>query len=163
MIHLVAGDILLTGAQVIAHGVAPKDSMTHGLSLALHQYFPSMHKDFHHWCNHTHAEPGAAWLWTSASGKRIVNLLTQEGSHGHGGFTGKATLKHVRDALKALHKMIETESFASIALPRLATGAGGLQWPDVLSLIQEQLGDSKIPVYVYAEYHAGRKAKEPSR
>ena len=51
MIHEVAGDILLTRAQVIAHGIAANDPMTEGLALSLHEKHPSMHKDFHHWCH----------------------------------------------------------------------------------------------------------------
>jgi O-acetyl-ADP-ribose deacetylase (regulator of RNase III) len=160
MIHLVSGDILLSQAHVIAHGVAPNDPMTHGLSLAIHQRYPAMHKDFHHWCNHTHAKPGEAWLWGGANKIRIVNLLTQEPSLNHGHHVGRATLKHVRDALKALRKMIDKEGFTSIALPRLATGVGNLQWTDVEPVIREVLGDLNIPVYVYADYHAGQKAKE---
>ena len=160
MLHFVSGDILSSRAQVIAHGVAPNDPMTHGLSFAIHQRFPAMHKDFHHWCNHAHAKPGEAWMWGGAGGVRIVNLLTQEPAINHTHHVGKASVKHVRDALKALRKMIEKEGFASLALPRLATGVGGLQWSDVEPVIREQLGDVKIPIYVYAEYHAGVKAKE---
>jgi O-acetyl-ADP-ribose deacetylase (regulator of RNase III) len=160
MLHFISGDILLSRAQVIAHGVAPNDPMTHGLSLAIHQRIPAMHKDFHHWCNHTHAKPGEAWMWGGPNGARIVNLLTQEPALNHGHHVGKATLKHVRDSLKALRKMIDNEGFKSIALPRLATGVGGLQWSDVEPVIREVLGDCKIPIYVYSEYHPGVKAAE---
>jgi O-acetyl-ADP-ribose deacetylase (regulator of RNase III) len=37
MIHEVSGDILLTTAQAIAHGVAPNDHFDHGLALALRE------------------------------------------------------------------------------------------------------------------------------
>jgi O-acetyl-ADP-ribose deacetylase (regulator of RNase III) len=161
VIHHVSGDILLTGAQVLAHGVSPNDPMKQGLALALHERYPAMHKDYHHWCSQTHPKPGEAWAWAGAGGVRIVNLLTQEGGYGHGGRPGKATAKHVRDALKALAKMAAEESFTSIALPRLATGVGGLEWDDVLPILEERLGDLGIPVIVYSEFHAGQKAKEP--
>ncbi len=160
MIYIVNGDILLSQAQAIAHGVAPNDPMAHGLSLAIHQRFPAMHKDFHHWCSRTHAKPGEAWVWDGPGGERIVNLLTQEPAINHTHHVGKATVKHVRDALKALRKIIEAEPITSIALPRLATGVGGLQWTDVEPLIREQLGDCKIPVYVHGEYQPGVRAVE---
>ena len=51
MIHEVEGAILLTGAQAIAHGVAPNDPMNQGLALSLHERYPAMHKDFHLWCH----------------------------------------------------------------------------------------------------------------
>ncbi len=160
MIQQVSGDILLSKAQVIAHGVAPKDPMNQGLALSLHEKYPAMHKDFHHWCVQHNGQSGDAWMWGSTDGVRVVNLLTQEGSTGHAAHPGRASLKHVRDSLKALAKMARKESFKSIALPRLATGVGGLEWREVLPVIEEQLGDLGIPVVVYSEFHAGKSASE---
>jgi O-acetyl-ADP-ribose deacetylase (regulator of RNase III) len=162
MIHNVSGDILLSGAQVIAHGIAANDPMSKGLALSLHQKYPAMHKDFHHWCNREHPKPGEIWMWGGAEGVRVVNMLTQEGGYGHGAHPGKATTKHVRDALKALAKLAAQESFKSIALPKVATGVGGLQWTDVEPLIREQLSSLDIPVYVYVDFHAGKRAVEPA-
>lgn len=161
MIHQVAGDILLSKAQVIAHGVAPNDPMSQGLALSLHKKFPAMHKDFHHWCHHAHPEPGAAWLWGGPNGVRVVNLLTQDGGYGHGQRPGKATVKHLSDALRALAKMAAQESFTSLALPRVATGVGGLTWEEVWPVIEERLGGLDIPVYVYADFRPGQRAVEP--
>lgn len=161
MIHEVAGDILLSRAQALAHGVAPNDPMKQGLARALHEKYPAMHKDFHHWCNLEHPQPGAAWMWGGAGGLRIVNLLTQEGGYGHGAKPGKATLKHVRDSLRELAHLVEREGFGSLALPRLATGVGGLDWNEVRPVILERLGGLAIPVYLYSEYHAGQQAAEP--
>jgi|TARA_B100000315_G_C14519521_1_gene560847 O-acetyl-ADP-ribose deacetylase (regulator of RNase III) len=84
MIHEVEGDILLSKAQVIAHGVAANDPMNQGLALALHERYPSMHKDYHHWCHQQHPKPGAAWVWGGAEGVRIISLLTQDGGYGEG-------------------------------------------------------------------------------
>lgn len=160
MLHPVSGDILLTRAQVIAHGVAPNDPMNQGLALALHERYPAMHKDFHHWCNRQHPAPGTAWMWGGADGVRIVNLLTQDGGYGHGGKPGRATEKNVREALRALVRLIEAEGFKSLALPRLATGVGGLAWSTVWPIVEERLGNLSLPIYVYAEYHPGQRADE---
>jgi O-acetyl-ADP-ribose deacetylase (regulator of RNase III) len=66
----------------------------------------------------------------------------------------------VNHCLKALCKTIETEKFKSVALPRLATGVGGLDWKDVKPLMEKHLGHLSIPVYVYGTYHAGVQAEE---
>lgn len=161
MIHEVEGDILLTGAQAIAHGVAPNDPMNQGLALSLHERYPAMHKDFHHWCHQQHPKPGEAWAWGGAEGVRIINLLTQEGGYGGGNKPGKASEPNVNHALRALKKIIQQEGFGSVALPRLATGVGGLDWDQVKPLIQAQLGDLDIPIYVYVTFHSGQKANEP--
>ena len=161
MIHQVEGDILLSKANAIAHGIAANDPMNQGLALALHEQYPSMHKDFHHWCHTAHPKPGAAWMWGGPENVRVVNLITQEGGYGQGARPGRATLKSVGDALKALVKMVPKEGFTSIALPRLATGVGGLDWDDVWPVIESRLGELEIPVYVYAKYVPGQQAKEP--
>lgn len=161
MIHEVEGDILLTGAQAIAHGVAANDPMNQGLALSLHERYPAMHKDFHHWCHQQHPKPGEAWVWGGAGGVRIINLLTQEGGYGGGNKPGKASEPNVNHALRALKKIIQKEGFGSVALPRLATGVGGLDWDQVKPLIEAQLGDLDIPIYVYVTFHAGQKANEP--
>jgi O-acetyl-ADP-ribose deacetylase (regulator of RNase III) len=162
MIYQVSGDILLTQAQMIAHGIAPNDPMNQGLALSLHEQYPSMHKDFHHWCHQSHPKPGSAWMWGSSDGQRVVNLITQEGGYEHGARPGKATLKYIRDSLKELIKIIKKEAIISIALPKLATGVGGLEWDDVLPIIEEKLGGLDIPIYLYTDFHVGRQAEEPT-
>lgn len=141
--------------------MAPNDPMNQGLALSLHERYPAMHKDFHLWCHQQHSKPGEAWAWGGAEGVRIINLLTQEGGFGGGNKPGKASEPNVNHALRALKKIIQKEGFSSVALPRLATGVGGLDWDQVKPLIQSQLGDLDIPVYVCVTFHAGQKANEP--
>jgi len=161
MLYQVSGDILKTKAQAIAHGIAANDPMNQGLALSLHENYPSMHKDFHHWCHQNHPKPGDAWIWGGANSVRIINLLTQEGNYEHGSKPGNATISNVNHALRALVKIIEKENITSLAIPRLATGVGGLKWDDVLPLIEERLGSLEIPIYIYTEFHADVQANEP--
>ena len=160
MIKEVSGDILLSKAQAIAHGVAPNDHFDSGLALSLRQDYPSMVKDFRHWCHQTNPAPGGAWAWAAAEGKRIITLLTQEPSSGHGGHPGNATLQHVSHALRELKKIIQEENIQSLALPRLATGVGGLKWEDVKPLIYNNLKDSNATVLVYSTFVKGQAADE---
>ena len=50
--------------------------------------------------------------------------------------------------------------WTSLALPRLATGVGGLDWAEVKPLIEQQLGGLDVPVIVYETYHKGEPAQE---
>jgi O-acetyl-ADP-ribose deacetylase (regulator of RNase III) len=161
MIYQVEGDILLSKAQVLAHGVCINDPMKVGLALALHNQYPAMHKDFHHWCHQHKPEPGDAWMWGGPHDIRIVNLITQEVLDSHDHRLGKATVANVNHALRSLVKIISKEKLTSIALPRLATGVGGLEWDQVWPLIENNLDNLDIPVYVYAVYRPGKKAEEP--
>ena len=160
MIHEVTGDILLSEADAIAHGVAPNDDFKQGLALALRTQWPSMYKDFRHYCHNRHPKEGTTWAWGGPGGARIVALFTQKGAWDHGTHPGKATSPNVNHALKELRHTIEKEGWKSVALPRLATGVGGLDWDDVRPLIDTHLGDLPTDVYIYATYAPGTKASE---
>ena len=161
MIHEVSGDILLTKAQAIAHGVAPNEHFDNGLALALREAWPAMAKDFRHYAHQTHPKTGELWVWGGVGGIRIVNLLTQEGEHTHGARPGRATVANVNHCLRRLRHEIEKGEIRSLALPNLATGVGGLEWATVMPLIEQHLGDLSIPVFVYVTYHKGQQANEP--
>jgi len=160
MIKEVSGDILLSDAQVIAHGVAPNDNFNQGLALGLRKKMPALYRDFRHYCQVSHPKMGELWPWLSVDDRLIVNLFTQESAYGHGAKPGKANTAYVNHALKELHKLIENKNIKSVALPRLATGVGALDWDDVYPLIEKQLGNLSIPVYVYSKFKVGEKAEE---
>lgn len=160
MIREVEGDILLTKAQVVAHGVAPGDHFDNGLALALRERWPAMVKDFRHYCQTSHPESGEIWYWGGAEGPAVVNMMVQEASYGHGEKPGKATLENVHHALKELTKLIAKEGIKSLALPRLASGVGGLDWSDVKLLVEKHLGGLDIPVFIYTVYHKNVAAME---
>lgn len=159
-IHEVSGDLLKTKAQAIAHGVAPNDHFDSGLALALREMWPAMAKDFRHYAHQTHPKPGELWTWGGVGGTVIYNLMTQEGDHGHGARPGRATMTNVHHCLKRLRHELEKGDVNSIAMPKLATGVGGLDWADVFPAIKESLGDLPIPIFVYTTYVKGEQAEE---
>ena len=164
MIREVTGDILLSKADVIAHGVAPGDHFNQGLALALRERWPGLAKDFRHYCHDNSPKTGNIFAWAGPDADRgsvrIVNLMTQEPSPFEAGHPGKATAHNVNHALKGLAKLAKKEGYTSIALPRLATGVGGLAWDEVRPLIDQCLGDLGIPIIVYTTYKAGVTADE---
>ena len=161
MILEVSGDILLTRAQAIAHGVAPHDNFAQGLALSLRERWPAMYKDFRHYCKVHNPDPGGLWAWMGADGTRVINLFTQDPPVATGKHPGRASLKHLGRCLKALHHHVEDENLESIALPRLATGVGGMDWELVLPLIRQHLDSLGIPVIVYTTYRPSLQAREP--
>jgi len=166
MIHEVSGDILLSHSPVIAHGVAPNDNFHSGLALLLRERFPSMYKDFRHYCQTNHPAAGELWAWAGAAPQgmlTIVSLFTQEGAYDHGSKPGRAHPDSVNHSLKKLRRWIDSEKPASVALPKLATGVGGLAWEVVHPLILQHLSGAAAPVFVYTTYHAGHAAPEVVR
>ena len=59
MLYEVTGDILLTRAQAIVHGVSPNDHFAQGLALALREQWPAMYKDFRHFTQLKHPSPAS--------------------------------------------------------------------------------------------------------
>ncbi len=165
MIREVEGDILLSDAQVIAHGIATADPFDSGLALALRERFPSMVKDYRHATHAKQPDTGEIWAWggvnEDGSVRGIVNLLTQGmQSQAKSARPVKAKLEDVNRALRELAKRVQSDGIKSVALPRLATGVGGLDWAEVKPLIQQHLGGLGIPVVVYEVYRKDQKADE---
>ena len=161
MLHELSGDILLSSAKAIVQGVAPNDDFHHGLALQLREHMPAMYKDFRHYCQTQHPKSGELWTWMSADGRYLVNLFTQDAAYAHGSKPGHATVSQVNHTLHALRNLVQKEKISSLALPRLACGVGGLDRNDIKPLIDRQLGDLNIPVYLYTNYQQGVKANEP--
>ena len=165
MIHSLRGDLLLSRADLVVHGVAPKDDLKNGLVLALRERFPAMYKDFRHHCHQNHPAPGELWLWQGVGpdGRtmRIAALFTQEPPAHKGGHAGRAHTEFVNHALRELRKLVDREGFRSVALPRIATGVGALEWEQVEPLVRAQLGELSIPILVYSDYEPGVVAEEP--
>ena len=164
MIREVTGDILLSKAAVIAHGVAPGDHFETGLALSLRERWPSLARDFRHYCRQSSPKPGGVWVWSGSAPEhgsvRIANLLTQAPAQSEGGHPGRATTHNVNLALKELARVAREENFRSLALPRLATGVGALQWAEVRPLIERHLADLGIPILIYTTYKKDVAATE---
>lgn len=160
MIQEVTGDILLSRAQVIAHGIAPDDGHNQGLALSLRQRWPAMYEDFRRHCQSTHPKPGSLWAWSGAEDKRIVALFILAAAYQHGVRPGRATREYLQQALTGLRTWLLAETCRSLALPRLASGMGGLEWGEVHALIDQHLGDLPMPVYLYTTFHSGEQADE---
>ncbi|MCB9072765.1 MAG: macro domain-containing protein [Bdellovibrionaceae bacterium] len=160
MVKYVTGDILLTQANAIAHGVAPNDSFAQGLALSLRESWPAMYKDFRHYSHTHHPKEGDLWSWKGADGPVMISLFTQEHASSHNEHPGKASESYVNHALKHLAKEIQKLEIKSIALPKLATGVGGLSWETVKPLIEKHLGDTGAQVIVYENFQKGQKAQE---
>lgn len=159
MIYEVEGDILLSEAEAIAHGIAPDDHFNQGLALSLKDRWPAMYKDFRHYCHVSHPKTGEAWIW-GGPGVRVINLFTQEPPKCANSHPGKANLANIKNCMKSLKKTLEKEGFKSLAITKIATGVGGLEWNDVYPILKEQLSDLNIPVYVYKTFKADQKAVE---
>ena len=116
MMKEVSGDILLSKAGAIAHGIAPHDDFKQGLALALREQWPAMYKDFRHYCQTYNPKPGSLWSWKGPGSPVIINLFTQEPSDSHQSRPGKATVPNINHVLQALKKEAHEQKVTSHGL-----------------------------------------------
>jgi len=119
-----------------------------------------MSTDFRHYANQSHPKPGEIWGWDGFNA-RVYCLMTQEGALAHDARPGRATTANVNHCLHHLQRQLIKDEVASLAIPRLATGKGGLDWDKVSPLIQHHLASLSIPIYVYSRYERDVQAIEP--
>lgn len=160
MIEFVTGDILKSKAEAIAHGVAPNDHFNQGLAMSLREQWPSLYKDFRHYCHTQKIDEGEVWAWKGAEGPIIFNLFTQERAATKDGHPGKASESYVNTSLKNLHKEIQKKNVKSLAITRLATGVGGLSWDVVKPLLLKHFEASDAKIFVYEKYQKDLSATE---
>ncbi len=157
MLYEVEGDLTLSRAQVIAHGVAVGDPMVRGVARKLHRKFPAMVEAYNDWCEEQSPEPGKIWLWSEPGRVSIANLITHAGGEG----MGRADKIATNRCFKALALLARERRFKSIAMPKVGTGHHGLDWRSVLGMMDSQLGSLTLPVFIYSVELDGQVGSEP--
>ena len=143
MIYEVEGDVLIS------------------LARKLQEKFPSMRDQFIEWCEETNPEPGDIWLWGGNTKTRVLNLIVGEAAEPELGRSSRPNKIAVHRALRAVNKLVIDERFNSIAIPRIGSGVGGIDWLEVRGMIASQLGELIIPLFVDVTALDGMLAREP--
>jgi O-acetyl-ADP-ribose deacetylase (regulator of RNase III) len=152
MLQFLKGDILFTKAQTIGHGVSIDDDFKTGLGLTLRQAYPELYKEFRQFVKNGNPKPGQYWQWKHAS-KNILQLFIREEN-------SKAKASHLNRALHEVRRHYQELGITSLALTRLGSGTGKLDWAEAKETIQAQFGDLvKLPVTVYEDYAPGKRAE----
>lgn len=143
-VEYISGDLFLSRAQTLAHGVNCRGRMGAGIAVEFRRRFPKMYKDYRQRCHREELRPGDLFLWKDST-PWILNLATQDRTSG-------ARFTFVEACLTRLARDYANEGITSLAMPRIAAGLGGLVWSEVRELIDSILGPLPIPLFVYDEY-----------
>jgi O-acetyl-ADP-ribose deacetylase (regulator of RNase III) len=149
-IQFVTGDLFANrfGAEALAHGCNCAGSMGAGIAVGFKQRYPEMFEEYKARCK---SRPpaftlGDVFFWREEGKPAVFNLGTQP-RPGRG-----ATYHAVEAALRALRATADAEKVASVAMPRIAAGYGGLSWKKVRALIEAVFADWPGTVYVYEDF-----------
>ena len=160
MIYEVEGDIMMSRAQAIVHGVAVNDSMIRGFAHKVQQQFPTLVADYKAWCEEASPEPGEIWLWSEPGSQQVINLVIHDADDDPTRMRRPDRIALNR-SFRALNRLVLDERIKSLAMPMVGSGEFGLDWHEVKGMMDAQLGNLLIPIFVYTEHLEGQVAFEP--
>lgn len=147
MIHFQKGNLLEAPADALVNTVNTVGVMGKGLALQFKQRFPDNFRAYAAACKAGEVTVGRMFVTQNEEleGPRwIINFPTKQY------WRHPSKLEWVAAGLQDLRRVLLTESIASVALPKLGCGLGGLDWKTVRPLIEQALGDLEgVEVVVY--------------
>ncbi len=149
MLHHTRGDVLCADVESLVNPVNTVGVMGKGIALLFKKAFPENFVQYQAACNRGEVRTGSVFvheLEPSLTGgpRWILNFPTKE----H--WRRPSRTVWIEEGLKDLRRVIEERNIASVAVPALGCGLGGLEWTDVRKLIEEYLVDLEgTDVFIY--------------
>jgi O-acetyl-ADP-ribose deacetylase (regulator of RNase III) len=116
--------------------------MGRGIALEFKKRYPKEYHIYREMCEGGKIEVGSVIQVKSSNGKGIVLFPTKED------WRNPSKIEWVEEGLKSLANLIINHNIASIALPLIGCGLGGLKEGDVIPLIDKYLGNLSCKVYL---------------
>ncbi|MCC6727727.1 MAG: macro domain-containing protein [Chthonomonadales bacterium] len=159
MIRLRKGNIVEDHSEALVNTVNCVGIMGRGIALAFKNSFPGNFVAYRDACKRHEVVPGRMFVYETGlltSPRLIVNFPTKR----H--WRGRSRIEDIAAGLDALIREIGDREIASIAIPPLGSGLGGLDWAEVLPLIERALAQVPyVEVTVYEPRGATEAAPEP--
>ena len=134
MIIFKQGDIFDCDVEAIVNTVNCVGAMGRGIALQFKKKYPENAKFYETSCKHKMVMPGKMLVYEQhglLNPKFIINFPTKR----H--WRGESRLDDISNGLDDLLEVIKRHNIASIALPPLGCGLGGLNWNDVKLLMEK--------------------------
>ena len=169
MVKLRQGNLLEADAEALVNTVNTVGVMGKGIALMFKEQFPENFREYAVACKAGDVRLGEMFV-TENPGligpKWIVNFPTKD----H--WRSKTRLEWIEQGMKALVRVIEDRQIASIAVPPLGCGNGGLNWRDVKPMIVSALAEVEglqatvyepTPIYQNVAKRVGVERLTPAR
>lgn len=147
MINYVKGILLESPAVALVNTVNTVGVMGKGIALQFKKAFPHNFEVYREACRTGQVNIGKILAVTDRNllygDKLILNLPTK--TH----WRLPSEYDYIVAGLVVLRNYLLTHHVASVAIPALGCGNGGLDWLKVKLMIEDALGNIEIPVWVY--------------
>lgn len=134
MLKTVRGNLLESDVEALVNTVNTVGVMGKGIALQFKRSFPENFVAYERACKAGTLQPGRMFTFVIDclhNPRYIINFPTKRHWKGH------SRIEDIRSGLQSLVEEIQQRGIRSIALPPLGCGNGGLNWGQVLPLIQE--------------------------
>lgn len=115
---------------------------------SLKENWPSLARDYRHFCHVTSPQTGALWAWTSPEGQKFFHLVLDEkttDSHPHN-LVNADRLKSFKQALKELKKVMESEKIETVELPKIGFHFSDREFELALMMLKDTFLDTSAEV-----------------
>lgn len=131
------GNVFNTELPAIGHGVNTKGDMGSGIAATIREMYPSVNKAYKHACKTGNLNPGGhiairAEEFEGDSPRYILNIASQKK-------TGRnARYDYLEASMTKAFEWVDEAGLEGLALPEIGAGIGGLEWSDVLAIIENK-------------------------
>jgi O-acetyl-ADP-ribose deacetylase (regulator of RNase III)/uncharacterized protein YwgA len=146
MFKALIGDMFESRAQTLVNTVNCVGVMGKGVAEQFRKRYPAMFADYKRRCEQKVLRLGEPYLYRDASGASIVNFPTKD----H--WRSASRLADIEHGLDYFAAHAVEWGIASVAMPPLGCGNGGLEWTEVGPLIHRKLHPLALDVELYAPY-----------
>lgn len=146
MITETEGNLLRADVEALVNTVNTVGVMGKGIALQFKRAYPEMFKAYSRAAKAGEIQPGRVHVWETGSltGPRyIINFPTKR----H--WRSPSRLEDIETGLADLARVLSERGIASVAVPPLGCGNGGLPWATVRPLILDELGGLDVEVQLF--------------
>lgn len=143
-----SGDIFRTYAPAIGHGVNTVGAMGAGIAVQFKERFPGMYDQYHYLCLQGELKPGETYVYEAGTGQLgikmwVYNIASQD-------LPGpNARLEWLESGVKAMLIHARDNGVKSVALPRIASGIGGLDEVEVENLLTRLVAEYPVNIELW--------------
>lgn len=146
VVEFVTGNLLAADVEALVNAVNTKGVMGKGIALQFRHAYPENFKEYRAAC--AAGEVRLGHMLVVATGRLqppafIINFPTK----GH--WKSRSRLPDIDSGLRDLRRVLQELEIASVAVPPLGCGLGGLSWSDVRPRIEDALADLPSRVLVH--------------